>query len=61
MKTDSGSLSFHLRGENYQETGEHGNEPEFGQLAAEPEHQTDAPTENAPPQVMSDYAIDIRV
>ncbi len=61
LKTDSGSLSFHLRGENHQGTGEHGNEPEFGQLAAEPEHQTDALTENAPPQVMSDYAIDIRV
>ncbi len=63
LKTDSGSLSFHLRGENHQGTGEHGNEPEFGQLAAEPEHQTDGLTENAPPpaQVMSDYAIDIRV
>lgn len=62
LKTDSGSLSFHLRGENHQETGEHGNEPEFGQLAAEPEHQTDELSDNAPPpQVMSDYAIDIRV
>ncbi len=63
LKTDSGSLSFHLRGENHQETGEHGNEPEFGQLAAEPEHQTDELSDNAPPpaHVMSDYAIDIRV
>ncbi len=63
LKTDSGSLSFHLRGENHQETGEHGNDPELGQLAAEPEHQTDELSDNAPPpaRVMSDYAIDIRV